>query len=217
MRKKSLLFTLIVAFASIVPISCKKNGTINYNFEGKVVRVGTGDALSGVSVRIGQQLILNNTTTDGYTIAGSAETGSTGEYAIEFERKKVTEFELKFRKDNYFPITQIISTGNTVTGSPNKIDKAMEPMSWIQFEFFNSFPAEDDHFRLVTHNFREGCEGCLENTSTNYFGSLDTIMLVPTTADRYTKFTIINVTTGYSKTDSLYTTAFETIPYTFEY
>ncbi len=93
----------------------------------------------------------------------------------------------------------------------------MEPKSWVNLDITNTFPNEGDHFKLVTHNFREGCLGCTENTIVSYFGSLDTTISILTTPGEYARFTYIDVTGGASHTDSVYTTPFETTTYTIVY
>lgn len=216
MKKKYLTAILFMVFASIVPISCKKKN-ITYSFEGKITESVSGNPVSDVYVNVSQKIVNNGTTADGYTMAGSATTDANGNYSIVFDREKVTEFELKFRKDNFFPIDEIISSADITTGDVNVINKSFEPQSWVRFELFNSFPEDSDLLKLVTHNFREGCEGCVENTTTSFFGSLDTVMIIPTTAGQYVRFTLINSTGGFSITDSIYTTPFQTTTYAFEY
>jgi hypothetical protein len=90
-------------------------------------------------------------------------------------------------------------------------------MSWVTFKIKNSFPNDDDHFKLVTHTFREGCQDCAENKTTDFYGAVDTVFTYATTAGEYVKFTYINVTIADSDLDSVYTTPFENIEYSITY
>ncbi|MFT5824310.1 MAG: hypothetical protein ACI8ZM_005577, partial [Crocinitomix sp.] len=81
----------------------------------------------------------------------------------------------------------------------------------------NFLPLEDDHFRLVTHTFREGCQECAENTTLNLFGAVDTTITYATTAGEYVRFTYIDVTYADSNLDSIYTAPFENNSYTINY
>ncbi len=203
-------------FASIVPTSCKK-GTIQYDFDGVVKNSLTDASVSGVDVTISQKLIKNGTTADSYSPGGSTTTDAAGAFAISFDRQMVTDFLIEFEKDNYFPLEIIESSANVSTENINSYSEILEPQSWVTFKIKNSFPNDDDHFRLVTQTFREGCADCAENKTTNFFGALDTTFTYATTAGEYVKFTYINVTLADSDYDSVYTTPFEETVYSITY
>ncbi len=199
-----------------MPTSCNK-GPIQYDFDGVIYNSLTDIPVQGVDVSISQKIILNGTTGEGYTLAGSAVTDASGAWAITFDREKVTEFIIEIEKDNYFPIEKIESSANISTEDLNSYSDIIEPMSWVTFKIKNSFPNEDDHFKLVTQTFREDCQGCAENKTTDFYGSVDTVFTYATTAGEYVKFTYINVTIADSDLDSVYTTPFENIEYSITY
>jgi hypothetical protein len=215
MKLKSLVyfkFSLILMLA----FSCKKD-PIQYVFEGKITESVDGAALTGVSIKIDQKLIKNGTTSENFTIATNTSTNASGDYKVSFNREMVSEFRLKFEKDNYFPIEYISSSSNYTTDGANVVNEALDPMAWVSFDLLNEFGDETDHLKLITQTFRENCEGCTENTTYNIYGTLDSTITFPTTGGTYARFVYINVTTGFSLIDSVYATPFETIVYPIVY
>ena len=198
-----------------MPISCKKN-KLEYKFGGQIVGSLTGAPVSGVTVILSQKVLTNGVVLD-YMFAGSDNTDSNGSFDITIDREKATAFLLKFEKDNYFPLIIEETSANVTTDEVNLYNKKLEPLSWVTFKIKNFFPTDDDHFRFITHTFREGCDGCAVNSSINYYGELDTTFTYLTTPGEYVKFTYINVTTGFSKYDSVYTAPFENFVYEIEY
>jgi len=213
MRKKGLLFISTLLFASFVPISCNKDSNIEYEFEGTITGSLSDAPISGVSVRISQKTINGGVSSNEFNLIGSASTDASGKFNIIFDREMVTEFQLSFRKDNYFNLNIIESSSNVSTAEVNIYNELLEPKSWITFDIENTFPNAGDHFKLFTQTFREGCQECAENKNMDFYGPLDTTFTYATTAGEYVKFTYINVTEGTSTTDSIYTVPFETIIY----
>ena len=199
-----------------MPTSCKKS-TIQYDFDGLIQNSLTDVPVSDVDITISQKIITNGATSGGYTFAGSTVSDAAGNWSITFDREKVTEFLLEFEKDSYFSISQVESSASISTENINTYSKVLEPMSWVTFKIKNSFPNDDDHFKLVTQTFREGCEGCAENKTTSFYGELDTTITYVTTAGEYVKFTTINVPIADSDLDSVYTTPFENTIYSITY
>lgn len=216
MRKINIIFILSILLTSIIPISCNK-GPIQYEFDGVIKNSLTGTPISDVDVTISQKIVANGVTGGGFTFAGSAKTNSLGQWSISFERDKVTEFLIEIEKEDYFPIEIIETSANVSTEIINSYNHLLEPMSWVTFNITNLFPNEDDHFKLITQTFREGCEGCAENKTTEFFEELDTTFTYTTTAGEYVKFTYVNVTLPDSDLDSVFTTPFENNVYTITY
>jgi hypothetical protein len=209
-------FTKLVYFCSsfvlIVGFSCKKD-PIQYKFEGKITESLNSTGLSGVAVKIDQRLIKNGTTSESFVLASKTETGGSGDYSLIFNREMVSEFRLSFEKENYFPVEFVSSSSNYTTDGANTVNQAMDPMSWVSFDLLNEFGDETDHLKIITQTFRENCDGCTENTTYNIYGTLDSTITFPTTGGTYARFVYINVTTGFSLTDSVYATPFETVVY----
>ncbi|MGB1104507.1 MAG: hypothetical protein ACPG21_12900 [Crocinitomicaceae bacterium] len=207
---------LIVCYTIVIIASCKK-GPITYEFEGNITDASTGTVIPGVEFELDQKILQNGAVTAGFVFAGETETNALGNYALSIERKKVTSFLMTYKKENYFTIEFEETSANVTTDGINTYDQEMEPKSWVQFDIENFGPLDSDHLRILTQDFREGCIGCAENKTYNYYGPLDTTITYLTTAGTFLKFTFINVVTGYSVIDSMYATPFDTSTYIFNY
>jgi hypothetical protein len=203
-------------FSLMLHPSCKKN-EIAFDFAGNITDKLTGNPISGVKFELSQKTVQNGTTSVNYLYVGSDVTDNQGNYAFSTGYDKVTSFKFQYKKSLYFPIEIEETTANVSTENLNIYDQEMEPQSWIEFDVQNFGSSEDDHLKILTQKFREGCEGCAENTSYSYFGALDTSIYYTTTAGEYVKFTFINVSDGYSQTDSLYAIPFDTVRFAFNY
>lgn len=216
MINKPLYFFLILLFASIMPISCKKN-SIEYTFAGNITENIDNGSLAGVELKLYQKIISNGTASETFSLAGSTTTDASGNYELAIAREKVLEFKLKFEKANYFPLELIKSSADISTQDVNTFNETLEAKSWISIEINNLFPEDTDHFRLILQRFRENCSECAVNSTTDYYGALDTTFTYATTAGEYVRIISINVTAGTSTIDSVYATPFETISYPISY
>lgn len=210
--KSILVFGIVLMFAS----SCNK-GPIQYSFDGTVTESINNTGLSGVTVRIKQKILVNGATSESFSNGGSATTDGSGNYTIAFDRDKVTEFLFEFEKENYFDVSFVQSSSAVSTEDVNTNDQILDAKAWVEIDLENLDPFVDDEFKLITYNLREGCEGCGENTTTEFTGATDTSIVYLTTGGQYVRFTYINVTTGFSATDSIFATPFETSVYTLNY
>ena len=208
---------IIINFCAVLLLASCNKGPIMYQFEGQVTDALTGSPLSGVDFELDQKILQNGAVTAGFIFAGAAKTDGSGRYDLSIEREKVASFLMTYKKDNYFTIEIEETSANVTTDGSNVYDQELEPKSWIKFDMENFGPSESDHLRLLTQDFREGCNGCAENKTYNYYGALDTNITYVTTAGSYVKFTFINMVTGYSLIDSLYATPFDSSTYVFNY
>ncbi len=203
-------FFLILSCFILLLSGCNK-GPIQFNFSGKVSESVSGVGLAGATVQISQKIVQSGITSVGHTFAGETSTDSNGEFAIGFDREKTTEFLITIEQDNYFDHEEIISSSEITTEGTNTIDRTLDAKSWITFNITNSAPLPSDEFRLITQTFREDCNGCAENKSTTFTGSVDTSFTFVTTGGEYVKFIEVYVSGGFSKMDSIFATPFETI------
>ncbi|WP_070137324.1 hypothetical protein [Crocinitomix algicola] len=212
---RTIYFTLIIIALSF-STSCKKN-EIQYHFNGKVTNQLDNSAVNDATVNLGQRKVQNGGTSPDFYQAASVNTSQSGVYDITIDREMVSAFEFEVKKENFFDMVFERTTASITTDGVNSIDIELEPKSWVEFDIENLFPEDDDHFRLFTIGFKENCAGCASNAGQNYYGDLDTVIRYVTTAGKYVKFTYINVNSGESTTDSVFTTPFETITYPIVY
>lgn len=212
-RQTPLLWLFL--FSSVIS-SCNKN-EITYDFSGQVTDQLTNAPLADVEFKLSQKTVQNSGTTPDFMFVGSDITDNQGNYDVTIDRDKVTSFYMSYEKPLYFPLEFEETSANVSTEEINVYNRPLEPQAWIEFDLENFGPSEDDHLKLLTQQFREGCDGCGENTTYEYFGALDTSIVYLTTAGEYVKFTLINVNTGFSQFDSLLAAPFDTATYVFNY
>ncbi len=207
---------LMLLFLSVALIACKKK-EIQYTFEGNITENLGNTPLSSVKLSLFQRIISNGLASETFDLVASTTTDSNGNFAVSIDRDKVLEFKLKFEKPNYFPLELVESSAEISTENVNMFNETLDAKSWISLEINNLFPLETDHFKLILQRFRENCDECAVNTTTDFYGSLDTTLTYATTAGEYVRIIYVNVTAGTSTIDSVYTTPFETISYPIVY
>lgn len=213
---KIVRITSLILILTTILLSCKKK-SIQYEFNGVVTQSSNNNGVSGVSVAIKQKLFSNSVSSNYFSNAGSATTGSDGSYSIVFDREKVTEFKFIIQKDNFFNEELIVSSSEITTEDPNIRDFNLDAEAWVKFDVYNLNPEVDDQLTFITYNFREGCEGCTTNDYFYYDGAVNTSWLFKTTGGEYVKFTYADGASGASTTDSIYATPFDTTSYYLEY
>ena len=212
-----LHITSFVLICSLLLLASCNKKEITFDFAGEITDKLTGNAISGVEFQLSKKTVQNGTTSANYLFVGSDLSDFQGNYQLSTDYDKVTSFKLRYRKALYFPIEFEETSANVSTENLNIYNQDMEPQSWIEFDIENFGGAEDDHLKILTQKFREGCENCAENTSYSYYGALDTSIFYATTAGQYVKFTFIDVSDGYSQSDSLYAEPFDTVRFEFNY
>lgn len=207
-----ILFSFLVLFF----VSCKKE-PIQYTFEGNITESVGGNSLSGTTVTIYQIPFNSSVTSNNFELAGSAITDSEGNYAMTFDREKVTEFKLNLDKEGYYKQDIAINSSNISSEDVNILNYEMEPESWIRFQIKNEIPNNaSDELNMLLPNYREGCEGCATADFYSFDGIVDTNVVFSSTGGQYFNFTYIEVGAA-SMTDSVFMTPFDTLIYTISY
>jgi hypothetical protein len=196
---------------SILFVACEKD-PIQYTVEGTIT-TSLGGPLSGAEVELSQNIFSANTTNNYYSPAGNEVTDANGKYSMTFLREKVVEFEFSVSKLDYFPYTASLNTTQIKTDKINELNVTLDPKAYVQFNITNTWPNDEDEFKLIIQNFREGCNTCATNTTLYLNGAIDTTINYTTTGGVYARFIYINVTGGGSKIDSVFATPFETTVY----
>lgn len=210
---RNLIFALS---ALIIFNSCNKD-PIQYSFEGKITESVGGSNLAGVTITIYQIPFNSSVTSNNFELAASTITDSEGNYAMSFEREKVTEFKINLMKEGYYKRDINISSGDISSENTNILNYEMEPESWISFKIKNLFPADaSDNLNLLLLNYREGCEQCATGDYYSFEGITDTTVVFSSTAGQYFNFTYIEVGAS-SASDSLFMTPYDTVNYEINY
>lgn len=211
-----LSISIVALFILIGLGSCKKD-PIQYKFSGNISENTASAPLSGVSVVLQQLEVSNTVTTTIYTDAASSITDAAGYYEFSFERKKVSEFKMKLKKEGYFNKEINISAADISSENENVLNYEMEAKTTVVFDIENTGLSDPgDEFLLILYNYRLGCQNCASMDYNYFFGVVDTNFLLTTTSGSYFKFTHSQVGVN-SFTDSVYLTPFDTINYSINY
>jgi hypothetical protein len=211
-----LRFILQITIILIVISSCNKDN-ITYQFNGTVRDGTTKIPLEGVSVSVLQKVVSANFLNEKYSVGGSGQTNFFGQYNMIFPREKVTYFNIVLDLEGYFLSQNTISSADVNTNEENQFNFDIDPISTVRFEIKNSTPNTGDELKLIPRNFREGCENCAENTSLYFYEGVDTLLQYETTGNKYVNFIYVDVIGGFSREDSIFAPAFDTILYTIHY
>ena len=204
----SILFTIV---------ACKKD-PIQYSFEGNVTSSVDQLGLEDVEVKAFQLPFQNSVATSNFELMAETLTDINGDYSLIFEREKATEFKLEFSRAGFFFQEVPLSAADVSSEDVNVVNAQMDAKSWVRFNITNLSPAnQSDELQLILYEYRKGCEGCATKDYNYFTGVLDTSITYLTTAGSYFKFTYVDVESGFSTTDSLYLTAFDTVNYSINY
>ena len=197
-------------------VSSKKY-PIQYTLEGKITESVNGGNLAGTTVTIYQIPFNSSVTSNNFELAGTANTDAEGDYAMTFDRDKVTEFKLNLRKEGYYKQDISINSSEISSENVNVLNYEMEPESWIKFQLKNEIPnSTSDDLNILLPNYREGCEGCATSDFYSFDGIVDTSIIFSSTGGQYFNFTYIEVGAA-SMSDSVFMTPFDTLIYSINY
>ena len=196
--------------------SCKKK-EITYDFQGKVKEWNGGSPISGAEITITQQVFNSTATNINHEIAAVTSTNANGDYTVNFDREKVTEFGFIVKKDWYFTHEIIETSGNYSIEDVNVKDFELEPYGYFKFKIKNISPIPGDQLKLFLYNFKEGCNDCASNGYTYLEGEIDTTLIFQTTAKTYHRFFYTDQLNGTTFNDSLLTIHKDTVTYTINY
>lgn len=188
-----------------------------YEFEGKIKESVNNAPVSGAEVTLYQRLYQGGVTQANFSKIAAISTDGLGHYQHSFEREQSTEFKITVKKDGYFDQEEIMQSSVISTENSNVFDYTLEPVSWVTFDIYNLNPETWDQLTLVLHNFRDGCSGCSPQDYYYFYEELDTQITFKTTGGEWAKFLYKDEWSGQTTQDSVYTTPFDTITYSFSY
>lgn len=210
---KYILFSLL--FILLFGNSCKKK-QLNFKFEGTVKASNSGNNLNGVVVKAFTYGLSDNKK----TLKGSTTTDASGNYEINVERERFEKVLLEISKKNYFTASKSFPFDDLSTENTNPFNSSLSPKSWTKFIIQDIYSNDSsDQLKIQKVSGKTDCEECCPNTISYYDGIINTTVICPNDGDTYMKFYYWITVNGtvIDKVDSVYTTSFDTIPYTITY
>ena len=212
MHIRALFISVLFIF-----VACKKD-PIQYSFEGNVTSSVDQLGLEDVEVKAYQLPFQNSVATSNFELMAETLTDINGDYKLVFEREKATEFKLEFSRPGFFFQEIPLGAADVSSEDVNLVNTQLDAKSWVKFDILNLSPAnQSDELQLILYEYRKGCEGCATQDYNYFNGILDTSITYLTTAGSYFRFTYVDVESGFSTTDSLHLTPFDTLTYSINY
>lgn len=105
-----------------------------------------------------------------YTKLGSDVTDAQGNYAIDIENIKASDFKIELDKDNYYPYSVEYKTDDISKGN-NVFNFGLHSIAFIKLFINNLNPAtSQDLFTYRISNFKNNCIECCTDSTFTYVG-----------------------------------------------
>jgi len=158
---KILILLIISVFT--FSIACNKTPQY-YEISGNIKNVNTQEALSGVSVYLDAKKLENGVYNSSFTNISSAQSNSQGNYSIDIEEDKVSEYRFRVSKDGYFEYEEEVSVDELQSSFSFKKDFTLYEEAWIELKVKNTTPqAIDDEINYRFINIAVSGKDCCSN------------------------------------------------------
>lgn len=210
---------LWVFFFALLAVACRRNEEITLVVEGSVLDFRNNWGISGVNVRLDEQVVEGGTLTSAFGTVTTVTTGEDGFFRIEFPRKNALKYRLRMTKEGYFSKEFEINPDDINPEAPFTDDYTIIPQAELKVNIRNTNPESvDDLLRYRNLNAFFECACCTNDFVDCYGSTVDTSF----TCTLYGDHTMTYIYTVYRTEvteviDSLFCPAFHTTELTIEY
>ncbi len=167
--KISINIFVILAIAST--ISCKKQND-KVSFAGSVFEPNTKTNVSDAKVVLSAQLIESGTWNTNFTVLKSVSTDSEGNFKLETESQRVSNYRITISKNNYFENYFNINPENIKNGETYEDNYEIYSSSTININIKNTYPVDSlDKFGYSIDGQLSLCSDCCSGTEKIYTGT----------------------------------------------
>jgi len=205
-------FFSFLLFFSLIAVSCSKKSS-DFKVKGVLSDQTFSKALQGATVKLYQTPVGS---TDEQLI-GTCTTDAQGNYSFSFPREKMEKYRLSFVKNNYFSEEEIIYFSDLTLGQDYIRNSSTTAMSWAKLTFHNLNASPSDHFQYIKQNGKENCMECCPTTYQDYYGALDTSIYCINDGNTNYSYMYWVLGTSVTGTQTVYTTAFDTVEVVLNY
>lgn len=212
---KLLLFSLLI----ILIFSCKRKEE-HIAVIGQVYDNEQNKPIQNVKVILFGKKIESGTWSTTYSTLASTVSDLQGNYSIDIENIKVSDFKIELNKENYYSQSAEYKTDDISKGE-NVLNFRLHSVAFLKLFIKNTTPATNqDFFNYKISNFNENCFECCNDSNFSFTGkNIDVLKMCKT----YGAFNLIvnftvkknNIINEYS--DTIFTTAFDTISHYINY
>lgn len=206
-------------FLALAGTACRKGNDISLVIEGNVLDYRNDWGVSGVNVRLDEQVIEGGTLTSAFGTVTNVTTDADGFFRIEFPRKNALKYRLRLTKDGYFGDEVEINPDDINPEDPYSTQLTLIPEAEIEVTLRNANPeSASDFMRFRKLNAFFECACCTNDFVNCYGNAVDTTF----TCTLYGDYQLTYIYTVYRSevtevVDSIFCPAFHTTQLTIEY
>ncbi len=206
--KLPFLFVLCISLLS----SCSKKNA-GFTVKGSVNDATFSQSLQGATVKL-YQIPVGSTDEQ---LIGTCTTDSQGNYSFSFPREKMEKYRLTITKNLYFSKEEVIYFSELSLEEDYIRNSSTSAMAWAKLTFHNQNPSGADHFQYIKQNGKANCPECCPTTYQDYYGSLDTSIYCINDGNTNYSYLYWVLGTSTQGTQTVYTTAFDTVEVVLNY
>ena len=210
--------TIIFICMLLVSSACKKEGTVQFNLNGKVTDADDGSALSGVSIEVEKQVVQNGVFGNTYENALTTSTDNSGNYSGSWPRENFAALRILAEKSNYIKAERELNINAFDDGVVTEnIQLYKEAFASLRFTHSNGNTNDQLSFTFLNANFN--CNCCSNGWRTWQAGNIDTTITCRVYGNRWVKYQVQTQLgfTDSSYVDSIFCDAFVTTSRAIQY
>jgi 5-hydroxyisourate hydrolase-like protein (transthyretin family) len=149
-----LLFLLLPLLLS----SCRKNKEAGTEISGTITNLHNGQGVSGIVVYLEAQEIQNGNFNSSWRSVDEALSNSNGSYSLNFDKKNVVEYRIRYEAPNYFSQEIFVNPDDVKVGVNLVRNISIAGMSWMKVNVKNTNPVNNQD--LFAYNISAGHLSC---------------------------------------------------------
>lgn len=203
----------------IIFLSCKRKEE-NILILGQIYDYERNVPLQNVQVVLSGKKIESGSWSSNFSKLGSDITDAQGNYSIEIENTKASDFKIELTKDNYYFLSTEYKTDDISKGK-NVFNYRLHSIAYVKLFIKNSIPfSAQDFFTYNISNFNNNCIECCTDSNYTFVGqNVDEIKKCKTYGayNLIIKYTVRKNNEINEYTDSLLTIPFDTVKHFINY
>lgn len=155
------VFVVINLLAAFVYMGCQKDDQ-KIRITGNIMDIKQNITLEEVEVILSAKLISNGVFNPFHTVVTSVKTDSEGNYSINIDKIKGSEFKIEIKKSNYFKIEEEVADDEIMGGKEYNKNFQLYPIGYLNLHIKHHYPpmAGSDVISYAVINSELDCDAC---------------------------------------------------------
>ncbi len=168
--KNFFLKKLIIILLAIVFLSCNKKEE-NIIIGGIITGNYKTETIANANIVLMAKLMESSSYSSTFTTLETVYTDEKGEYIINIEAVRATEYKISVFKENYFDKTEIYSPDDISISEENSINIFLNSIAYIKINVNNLLPAiASDYMFFSIFGLTENCYDCCSEEKFEFYG-----------------------------------------------